>query len=159
MVAILFDMATNRSRTAGTRQETPFGLTLSRTHIEPAGWLLTLSMEPRTPAGELDDLSGLGWPLWTDTLQRDPRWVVSFDARTRRLVRIVRLNDAQTAVQNNLFALGDGIPLDERLWPTVEGERPVILCGPLRGEPTTEAMDAAKAAGTLRGIAARCLIS
>ncbi|MFI9365551.1 hypothetical protein ACIG5E_31545 [Kitasatospora sp. NPDC053057] len=152
-------MGTDRSRTAGTRQETPFGLVLSRGYVEPAGWLLKLSMEPRTPAGELDDLSGLGWPLWTDTLQRDPRWVVSFDAGTRRLMRIVRLDDAQTAVQNELFALGDGIPLDDRLWSAVEGQRPVILCGPLHGEPTTEAMANAKAAGTLRGIAARCLIS
>ncbi|MFJ3699652.1 hypothetical protein ACIPW9_36970 [Streptomyces sp. NPDC090052] len=151
-------MATDRSRTADTR-DTPFGLTLSRTHIEPAGWLLTLSMEPRTPAGELDDLAGLGWPLWTDVLERDPRWVVSLDAATRRLTRVVRLNEEQSAVQKELFDLGDGIPLDERLWRTVEGQRPVILCGPLHGEPTTEAMDAAKAAGVLRGIAARCLIS
>ncbi|MFJ8677307.1 hypothetical protein [Streptomyces sp. NPDC093589] len=152
-------MVTKSSRTAGTRQESPFGLVLSRSHIEPAGWLLKVSMEPRTPAGELDDLSGLGWPIWTDTLERDPRWVVSIDGGTRRLMRIVRLNDAQTAVQNELFDLGDGIPLDDRLWSAVEGQRPVILCGPLHGEPTTEAMAAAKAAGTLRGIAARCLIS
>jgi hypothetical protein len=158
-VAILVDMGSNRSRSARTRQETPFGLVLSRTHIEPVGWLLTLTLEPRTPAGALDDLSGLEWPLWTNVLERDPRWVVALDAGTRRLTKIVRLNDAQNAVQNTLFDLGDGIPLDERLWSTVEGERPVILCGPLQGEPSTEAMDSAKAAGTLRAIAARCLIS
>ncbi|MYZ39905.1 MULTISPECIES: hypothetical protein [unclassified Streptomyces] len=152
-------MAIDRSRTAGTRQEIPFGLVLSRSHIEPAGWLLKLSLEPRTPVGELDDLSGLGWPVWKDILERDPRWVVSIDGSARRVMRIVRLDEAQTAVQNELFDLGAGIPLDDRLWSTVEGQRPVILCGPLRGEPTTEAMAAAKAAGTLRGIAARCLIS
>ncbi|MEY9839348.1 hypothetical protein [Streptacidiphilus sp. EB103A] len=152
-------MGTDRSRPAGTRQEPPFGLVLSRAYIEPAGWLLKLSLEPRTAAAESDDLSGLGWPIWTDALERDPRWVVSLDSGTRRLQRIVRLNDAQSAVQNELFDLGDGIPLDDRLWSAVEGMRPIILCGPLHGEPTTEAMEAAKASGALRGIAARCLIS
>jgi hypothetical protein len=152
-------MAIDRSSTTGTNLEAPFSFILSRSHIEPAGWLLKVSLEPRTRAGELDDLSGLGWPIWTDTLERDPRWVVSIDSATRRLMRIVRLNDGQNAVQVELFELGDGIPLDDRPWSTVEGQRPVILCGPLHGEPTTEAMVTAKATGTLRGIAARCLIS
>ncbi|MER6704023.1 hypothetical protein [Streptomyces fumanus] len=92
-------------------------------------------------------------------MERDPRWVVSIDGSARRLLRIVRLDEAQTAVQNELFDSGVGIPLDDFLWSTVEGQRPVILCGPLRGESTTEAMAAPRAAGTLRGIAARCLIS
>ncbi|MER5638238.1 hypothetical protein ABT095_14915 [Kitasatospora sp. NPDC002227] len=152
-------MTTNPVRTAPLTHEPPFGLAVTRGYIEPAGWLLKLVLQPRTPAAQLDDLSGLGWPTWGhDVLLRDPRWVISIDGATRRLMQIVRLNDAQDAVQNHLFDLGAGIPLDDRLWSAVEGERPVILCGPFRGETTTEAMDAAKDAGTLRGIAARSLI-
>lgn len=118
-----------------------------------------LTMEPLTPAGELDDLTGLGWPLWDDVLQRDPRWVVSIDADTRRIKQVVRLNDAQNAVEKNLFDLGAGIPVPDAFWPMVEGQRPIVLCGPLRGEPTDENLHIAKQAGTLRGIATRTLIS
>ncbi|MGW1496393.1 hypothetical protein [Streptomyces sp. NPDC002402] len=132
---------------------------LSRVHLPPVGWLLMLTMEPRTPVGELDDLAELGWPLWDDVLERDPRWVASFDAATRCLTRIVRLNDAQSAVEKELFDLGAGIPVPDSFWPMVEGQRPVVLCGPLRGEPTDENLHRAKRAGTLRGIATRTLIS
>ncbi|MEW2434379.1 hypothetical protein AB0952_09360 [Streptomyces caniferus] len=41
----------------------------------------------------------------------------------------------------------------------VEGQRPVVLCGPLRGEPTDENLHGAKRAGRLRGIATRTLIT
>ncbi|MER7693073.1 hypothetical protein OIU91_40835 (plasmid) [Streptomyces sp. NBC_01456] len=151
-------MGIDRSRAADPRLDSPFALVLSRVHLPPAGWLLMLTMEPRTPAGELDDLTGLGWPLWDDVLQRDPRWVVSIDAGTRRIKQVVRLNDAQNAVEKNLFDLGAGIPVPDDWWPMVEGQRPVVLCGPLRGEPTDENLDIAKQAATLRGIATRTLI-
>jgi len=152
-------MGIDRSPAAGPGLDSPFTLVLSRIHIEPAGWLLLLSMVPSSPAGELDDLAGLGWPLWDDVLERDPRWVVSIEAASRRIKRVVQLNDAQNAVAKSLFDLGAGIPVPDDFWPTVEGQRPVVLCGPLRGEATTENMRSAKAAGTLRGIAARTLIS
>jgi hypothetical protein len=116
-----------------------------------------LTMEPQTPEGESDDLAGL-WPLWDDVLERDPRWVVSLDAAVRRIVRIVRLNDAQNAVEKELFDVGAGIPVGP-FWSLVEGQQPVVLCGPLRGEPTDENLHSAKRAGTLRGIATRTLIS
>ncbi|MFC9249631.1 hypothetical protein ACFT7S_37980 [Streptomyces sp. NPDC057136] len=118
-----------------------------------------LTMEPRSPAGEADDWAGLGWPVWDDVLERDPRWVVAFDATTRRLTQIVRLNDAQNAVEKELFDFGAGIPVPDSLWPLVEQQRPVVLCGPLRGEPTTKNLSSAKQAGTLRGIATRTLIT
>jgi hypothetical protein len=135
----------------------PFALVLSRVHLPPAGWLLMLTMEPQTPEGESDDLAGL-WPLWDDVLERDPRWVVSLDATARRIVRIVRLNDAQNAVEKELFDMGAGIPVGP-FWSLVDGQQPVVLCGPLRGEPTDENLHSAKRAGALRGIATRTLIS
>ncbi|MFI9588176.1 hypothetical protein ACIHCQ_41810 [Streptomyces sp. NPDC052236] len=49
--------------------------------------------------------------------------------------------------------------MPEPFWSMVEGQRPVVLCGPLHGEPTTQNMHSAKAAGTLRGIDARSLIT
>ncbi|MER8039395.1 hypothetical protein [Streptomyces hydrogenans] len=116
-----------------------------------------LTMEPQTSEGESDDLSRL-WPLWGDVLERDPRWVVSLEAATRRITRIVRLNEAQNSIEQELFDLGPGIPVGS-FWSLVEGQRPVVLCGPLRGEPTDENLQSAKQAGALRGIATRTLIS
>lgn len=90
---------------------------------------------------------------------RTPRWVVSLEESTRRIVRIVRLNDTQNAVEKELFELGTGMPVPDFMWPMVEGQRPVVLCGPLRGEPTDDNLHRAKRAGVLRGIATRTLIS
>ena len=51
--------------------------------------------------------------MWDDVLERNPRWVASFDAATRRLTRIARLNDAQSVVEKELFDLGAGIPVPD----------------------------------------------
>ncbi|MFE5842110.1 hypothetical protein ACFQ7N_10730 [Streptomyces niveus] len=150
-------MSIDRKIETGPALGPPFALVLSRVRLPPAGRLLMLTMEPQTPEGESDDLAGL-WPLWDDVLQRDPRWVVYLEATTRRIMRIVRLNDAQDAIEHDLFNMGAGIPVDP-FWSLVEGQRPVVLCGPLRGEPTDENLHSAKRAGTLRGISARTLIS
>ncbi|MGW2745033.1 hypothetical protein [Streptomyces sp. NPDC001450] len=93
---------------------------------------------------------------------RDPRWVVAIDAASRRIEQIARSCASatrRTLLRGSLFDLGAGIPVPDSFWPTVEGRRPVVLCGPLRGEPTTENLDNAKRAGTLRDIATRTLIT